>query len=110
MRAPWTIQQYRWADRTTGRDTRNNPTTTWGAPVDRAAYGWGAPSANEPVSGSTSTLVVEKELLAPTFPIDHRDELVVEGQRYMVVGDPGDFDHGPFGTRLGMVVKLRRVA
>ena len=110
MRAPWTVQQFRWADRTAGRDTRNNPTTTWGAPVERVAYGWAPASSTEPVTGGTSTLVVERDLFAPTFPVDPRDEFVITGTRYSVVGDPGDFDHGPFGTKLGMVVRLRRVA
>jgi hypothetical protein len=54
------------------------------------------------------SVVVTLELFAPARPVGDRDRFVVNGATYEVVGDPEDYDHGPFGFAPGMVVNLTR--
>lgn len=102
----WAVQHLAY-DGTT-EDDRGNTVDSWAAPVERPVYGWGAPQSAEPKVAGVESVVVTLELLAPTFPVDDRDRMVVDGVTYDVVGDPEDYNHGPFGYAPGMVVNLTR--
>ena len=111
MRARHTIQQYRRADATETRDKLGGKVLVWGTPLDRLVYGWAAPSSAELRSDNTTVLAVDLVVYAPTFPVDSRDEFVVDGKRYTVEGETGDYDHGISASyKPGMVIKLKRGA
>jgi hypothetical protein len=69
-----------------------------------------APRASTEVQSYSDTVLSEYTLLAPpTADIRATDELLIDGDRYAVEGDPQQWD-SPFTTwRPGMQVALRRV-
>ena len=103
---PWTVQHLAYAG--TVEDSRGNEIPAFAAPVARKVYGWAAPQSSEPKVAGVESVVVTLEVFAPTFPVSDRDRMVVDGDVFEVVGDPEDFNHGPFGFAPGMVVNLTR--
>lgn len=103
---PWTVQHLAYAG--TVDDAHGNPTPGYGAPVDRAVFGWGAPQSAEPKTAGVESVVVDLQLFAPVFSVGAADRFVVDGKTFEVVGDPEDYTHGPFGYAPGMVVNLTR--
>lgn len=99
---------YRRADATETRDKLGGKQLVWGTPVPRLVYGWAAPRSAEPRADGTTVVTVDLELFAPTFPVDDLDEFLIDGARYAVEGETGDYDHGPSSYAPGMVVKLNR--
>lgn len=104
----WTVQHRLYSEATETMSPRGVRQTTWGAWHDREVYGWAPPTTREARSEGTVVQDVDLEIYAPTFPVDHRDQFRVLGKTYDVEGDPGDYDHGPFGYTPGMVVRLSR--
>jgi hypothetical protein len=103
---PWTVQYLAYAGTT--EDDRGNEIPAYAAPVDWKVYGWSAPQSSEPKVAGVESVVVTLELFAPARPVGDQDRIVVNGDTYEVVGDPEDYDHGPFGFAPGMVVNLTR--
>ncbi len=80
-----------------------------GTPVP--VYGWSTPDSTEPPVAGHDRVIVDLQLLAPpTTTIGAHDlvDIPDEGQ-FEVIGDPLDFDSGPFGFKPGKVINLRRV-
>lgn len=76
-----------------------------------AVYGWSTPDSTEPPVAGHDRVMVDMQLLAPPNTSITAHDLVDipdEGQ-FEVIGDPLDFDTGPFGFRPGLVINLRRV-
>lgn len=70
-----------------------------------AAYGWAPTSVAEP---SEDRVEADLDLFLPTLRGAPRDVVDVNSVQYEVVGDPEDYNHGPFGSSFGCVVKLKR--
>lgn len=78
--------------------------------VSQKVYGWSAPSSTEPKVAGHDRVVVDVELLAPPdFTVSAHDLVDLPDGVYEVVGQPEDYNHGPFGFTPGLVVNLRRV-
>ena len=103
---PWTVQHLAYAGTT--EDDRGNEIPAYASPVTRPVFGWSAPQSSEPKVAGVESVVVTLEVFAPTFPVSDRDRMVVDGDTFEVVGDPEDYNHGPFGFAPGMVVNLTR--
>ncbi|NIL86518.1 hypothetical protein RhoFasGS6_03922 [Rhodococcus fascians] len=93
------------------RDAHNNAVRSYAAPTEHKVFGWSVPSSSEPsIPGQSNRVIHDLELLAPEgLPATAHDRMTVDGNLYDVQGDPADFNHGPFGFRPGIVVKLKRV-
>lgn len=74
-------------------------------------YGWVVPASSEPKTrGSTERVIVDVEVFAPAdLPIGPYDLVDLPDGQYWVIGQPEDYNHGPFGATPGLVVNLRRV-
>ena len=106
MQTPYTVEHRAFTGTT--RDARGNVTQTYADGVSRPVYGWGPPRSDEPTSGAVTALTVDLEVYSPTFEYGSQDRFVVGGNVFEVVGLPTDYDHGPFGYRPGMVIRLKR--
>ncbi len=99
------------------RDRYNSVIPTYSPPKDEPGtrlkvYGWTVRSSTEPPSPGPSShniVVTEVDLFAPAdFPIGPYDLVDLPDGQYEVIGEPEDFQHGPFGSKLGVLVKLRK--
>lgn len=89
-------------------DAHGNPVKTWADPVDRDVYGWG-PAGFAGVDNILREQVDwELDLYADAIDAVNNDKIVVNGTEFFVRGYPQDFNHGPFGFRPGVRVKLAR--
>jgi hypothetical protein len=71
-------------------------------------YGWSVASSTEP--RPEDLVVTDVDLFAPAdFPAAAYDVIDLPEGQYEVIGTPQDYTHGPFGSALGIRVKLRRV-
>lgn len=78
--------------------------------VTQKVYGWSAPRSEEPKVAGHDRVVVDVELLAPPgFQVGAHDLVDLPDGVYEVVGQPEDYNHGPFGFTPGLVVNLRKV-
>jgi hypothetical protein len=92
----------------TTRDEYGNVTDTWGSPVPKKVFGWGAPTFYE-YTISRDTVTIDIELLAPSgFEVNPKDKIRLDGQTYDVQGGVEAYNRGPFGFDPGVRVKLRR--
>jgi hypothetical protein len=74
----------------------------------RKVYGWQVPSSIERRNAVGELVITEVELFAPPgFSVGPSDLVDLPDGQYEVVGHPLDYTHGPFGTALGVLVKLR---
>lgn len=103
---PWTILHMAYAGTT--NDSHGNQVETWADPVPRAVYGWAAPQFTEPMTPGVTSEVVTLIVYSPKFDVGERDRFAVDGKTYDIVGEAGDYDHGPFGFHPGMVINLKR--
>lgn len=91
-------------------DSHGNPIRTWGPPVDVEVYGWSSPSSTEPKMAGHDRVIVDVEVYAPSTWIVHaHDHVTVGGTVHDVIGEPEDYNHGPFRWKPGIVVNLQRV-
>lgn len=100
------------------RDRYNVPVPIYTPPRDQPGYqlrvyGWATKASTEPTSVGPSPhnlVVTEVDLLAPRdFPVGPYDLIDLPDGQYEVIGEPEDFVNGPFGSRLGVLVKLKKV-
>ena len=94
----------------TARDSHGNSVDAWADPVDVQVYGWHTGSSDEPRVVGHDRVVVQGQVLAPeSFRPSPRDLVDLPGAgTYEVIGEPEDYNHGPFDWRPGVVVNLRR--
>lgn len=77
------------------------------AGAEVAVYGWAPTQTVEP---SENRVESDLDLLIPTVWGGPRDVVDIPNLgQFEVVGDPQDFSTGPFSSRFGAVVKLKRV-
>lgn len=107
---PFTAGHERW---TPGEeDSHGNTTPAWLPPTAVRCFWW-VPTTTEPQSGPVNSdrAVADAVIVIESgIPVDPRDRFILDGRRYEVVGEPKDYDHGPFGFRPGRrPIDLRRV-
>lgn len=91
-------------------DSHGNPIGSWDTPVEVAVYGWASPTSTEPKLAGHDRVIVDVEMFAPsTWPGHARDRVTVAGATFEVIGEPEDYNHGPFGWEPGVVVNLQLV-
>lgn len=75
-------------------------------------FGWSVRSSIEPPGPGPSPhnlVITEVDLFAPPdFPVAPNDLVDLPDGQYEVIGESEDFGHGPFGSGLGLLVKLRK--
>src|SRR5699024_11787463 len=86
--------------------------------VDPPATGRAPPTASATASGGAGDsrshgfehgLVRDLDVyVPPSFEVDPRDRVRVQGLEYEIVGNVQDFTHGPFGFKPGGVLPLKR--
>ena len=93
-----------------GRDPRGNVVETWADPVAVRVYGWHTGSSHEPQIAGHDRTVVEGQVFGPeSWRPSTRDRVVLPGAgTYEVIGEPEDYNHGPFGWRPGLVTNLKK--
>lgn len=73
-------------------------------------YGWSTPLSTEPAVAGHDRVVVDVQLMVPPgFPAGPYDVIDLPDGEYQVIGQPEDFNHGPFGWQPGTVLNLRKV-
>lgn len=95
----------------TTRDTRGNIVESWAAAVDVYVYGWHTGSSHEPQIAGHDRVVVEGQVFGPeSWRPSPRDRVTLPGVAgtYEVIGEPEDYNHGPFGFRPGLVTNLKK--
>lgn len=89
-------------------DAHGNPIDGWGPPVTQPVHGWAGPSG-EPSERGRDAITWDLDLYAPAgFVVGPRDHVVLLGETYDVDGDVEDFTHGPYQSRGGLRVSLKR--
>ncbi|OBA62190.1 hypothetical protein A5780_19215 [Nocardia sp. 852002-20019_SCH5090214] len=110
---PYTVGVHRYG--VTGQDARGNDVWGYTPPLDssgtqRRVYGWYVPSSTEPALAGHDRVVVDVVLMVPPgFPAGPHDRIDLPDGQYDVVGNPEDYNHGPFQWAPGAVVNLTRV-
>lgn len=89
-------------------DSHGNTTDTWADPVPVGVFGYG-PRSDSTEPGGTQVIVGLTVYAPPTLTVSSRDQFVVNGLRYDVDGEVGDWTFGPFGYRPGIEFALKRV-
>lgn len=89
-------------------DPHGNPEDSWASPVDVGVYGYGPRFAStEP--GGTQVIVGLTVYGPKSLQVGSRDRFIVNGLRYDVDGELGDWTNGPFGFAPGIEFNLKRV-
>jgi hypothetical protein len=89
-------------------DPHGNPEDSWADPVAVKVYGYGPRTASTEPGGTQ--VIVGLTVYAPkSLQVSPRDQFVVDGLRYDVDGELGDWTNGPFGFEPGIEFNLKRV-
>ena len=69
-------------------------------------YGWAVPQSSEPKLAGHSRRVVAVEMLAPAGAFTANDAVKLPGRNDVleVIGEPENYEHGPFGWSPGIEV------
>lgn len=88
----------------------NLPTDSWGAYTDVPTHGWHPPNPAEIDGGvGRRSETCELVLMVPVMVCGDRDRWQVAGDTWEQMGRPGDFNHGPFGMTVPLLVYLKKV-
>lgn len=107
MKASIPVTHRQWAAE--GEDAYGNPEPVFAESMV-LVYAWWVPDVEENLPGGRDAIIADIRLLAPTFPVDDRDEFVIPAfspKPLRVVGEAQPYDFGPFGWKPGMQVDLR---
>jgi len=112
---PFTVGVHTWS---AGADSAYNEPADVYTPAKTSAgteykvCGWSAPTSTEPKLAGHDRVVVDVELLAPTsVPIHAHDLVDLPDGQYEVIGEPEDYNHGPFNFVPDVLVaNLRKVS
>lgn len=107
MKASHPLIHRRWSTET--EDPYGNPEPAY-AESTVLVYAWWVPDVEENIPGGRDATVADVRFLAPTFPVDDRDEFIIPAfspKPLRVVGEAQPYDFGPFGFTPGMQVDLR---
>lgn len=77
-------------------------------PVDVLVFGYG-PRYDSTEPGGTQVIIGLQVLAPKSLIVGSRDEFVVDGRRYEVDGELGDWTNGPFSYEPGIEFNLKRV-
>ena len=104
---PWTIEV---RDRVQGQtDAFGNEVVGWSAWRSLSVMGWAQVSSSGPKVVGDDRVVVDLEVYSPER-IEPRSEFrLPDGRTFYALGDPEDWNHGPFGFAPGFVVNGRHV-
>lgn len=93
-------------------DDLNVPTESWGSPQNVDTHGWWPPSVDQILGQEPQRRAVEVSLalLVPngTMCAD-KDRWTVDGKPMLQVADAQDFNHGPWGMQVPLVIYLKTV-
>ena len=83
----------------------------WAAAASVAVHGWWPPSADAPAdSAGRRAIERDLDLIVPVGTIcGDRDRWTINGAKYLQQGAAQDFNWGPFGMAVPLVVYLKRV-
>lgn len=97
-------------------DSHGNRTEGWADPITYDVYGWGAPPyrvlpSDEPYEEpGRDEIISSLQVFAPSdVVVKPFDRIIVGGVLYDVIGEPGDYAHGPFGWNPGTRISAKRV-
>lgn len=109
LTATETVQHARFS--VTATDDMGMPAPAWAAPVSVSVFGWWPSSSDDTADAPGRRRVTrDLDLIVPAGTVcGDRDRWTVAGQVYSQTGGADDFNHGPFGTAVPLVVYLRRV-
>jgi hypothetical protein len=92
--------------RTVTQDSRGNDVESYGPPTTYPVYGWGPPAADAELRDEFTGLERRLTVYASTGFTGPRDLVTVGGTVYRAVGNPMDWNHGPFGWKPGFQINL----
>lgn len=93
-----------------GKDDHGNAIESWATAVDVPAVWWSVSSAEPVVVGHDRVVVDKLIVVASSLAVSPHDRMILGGEEYEVLGEAGDFDHGPSIRRAGRKpLNLRRV-
>lgn len=92
--------------RTVSQDSRGNDVESFGDPVGYPVYGWGPPAADSELRDENTGLERRLTVYASTGFTGPRDRVDVGGVVYRAVGNPMDWNMGPFGWKPGYQINL----
>ena len=93
-------------------DAPHLPADGWGPPVAVPLHGWWPTAADEQIIGDAGrrALEVERAVIVPASTVcGDRDRWTLTGGVFEQIGGPADYNNGPFGTEVPLVVYLKRV-
>lgn len=80
----------------------------WSPPEVVDVFGWAPAGSTEPKTVGENRVIVSIEVFAP-FPLQAKDKVTISGKLYDVIGEPEDWNHGPYGHQPGYVINLKRI-
>lgn len=106
VRAKKTIGLKRYSTTTT--DAHGNDVPVWSSAEEVRVYGW-APAYGSIETGNSRVVVGIDVFMPSDHSISALDRVVINAAEYMVDGEVADYTNGPFSTKAGYVVRLKRV-
>lgn len=107
FRLPWTAG-HRVYSETGGQDAHGNDVPAWASPVNVPALWW-SPTSDEPTVVGHDRVVVDVVMVVDSgLTVSPHDQMVLGGQTYEVIGEPEDYDHGPYSMPGRKPVNLKR--
>lgn len=93
-----------------GEDAHGNAIPTFAAAVDTPAFWW-TPTSTEPRLAGQDRVIVDMFVVVDSATAVYpHDRIDVEDREFEVIGEPEDYDHGPFGySPRRRPIALRRV-
>lgn len=91
-------------------DAHGNARVIWSDPEAVPVYGFAPGGSAEPRTVADERQTADLDMLSPsTYGLTGQDRVTFNGDLFEVIGAPQDYTTGPFGSRFGCVVKLRRI-
>ena len=113
--APNTVEHLAYDRDAEQYDDLGNRVAVFKDPVRHGVYGWAPPRpGTERIVNDVTTEVVELVIYAPNEPwvagVGAQDRFRILGRTFEVIGQPDDWNHGPFGFAPGFTIPLKRGA
>ena len=108
----WLTQRYQiqhLAKTEDAEDSWGTKHSVWAYPVEVEVFGWAPPSPDAELRDIGTGVRRDLDLYTPTGFARPGDHVVIDGNRWEVIGYPEDFTHGPFGFPAGYRINLQRV-
>ena len=92
----------------TGTDAHGNETDAWTPAETVDVYGWG-PAYGSIETGNSRVVVGIDVFMPSNYGVTAQDRVVLDDVEYEVDGEVADYTNGPFTTKGGCVLRLKRV-